>query len=34
VRLRQSSLYATRLMPATSMAVAFAGLLWLGARLG
>jgi hypothetical protein len=34
VQLRQSSLYATRLMPATSMAVAFAGMVWLGARLG
>ncbi len=34
VLLRQSVMYATRLMPATSMAVAAAGFIWLGARLG
>jgi hypothetical protein len=34
VLLRQSAMYATRLMPATSMAVAAAGFIWLGARLG
>jgi hypothetical protein len=34
VRLRQSSLYATRLMPAASVAVAFAGFARLSARIG
>jgi hypothetical protein len=34
VLLRQSAVYATRLMPATSVAVAAAGFIWLGARLG
>jgi hypothetical protein len=34
VRLRDSPLYATRVMPAASVAVAFAGFAWLGARLG
>jgi hypothetical protein len=34
VLLRQSALYATRLMPAASVAVAGAGFIWLGARLG
>ncbi len=34
VLLRQSAVYATRLMPAASMAVAAAGFIWLGARLG
>ena len=32
--LRQSAVYATRLMPAASVAVAGAGFIWLGARLG
>jgi HupE / UreJ protein len=34
VLLRQSAVYATRLMPAASVAVAAAGFIWLGARLG
>jgi hypothetical protein len=34
VLLRQSALYATRLMPAASVTVAAAGFIWLGARLG
>jgi hypothetical protein len=34
VLLRQSAVYATRLMPAASGAVAVAGFIWLGARLG
>jgi len=34
VLLRQSAVYATRLMPAASAAVAAAGFIWLGARLG
>jgi hypothetical protein len=34
VVLRQSAVYATRLMPAASVAVAAAGCIWLGARLG
>jgi hypothetical protein len=34
VLLRQSVVYATRLMPAASVAVAAAGFIWLGARLG
>jgi hypothetical protein len=34
VLLRQSAVYATRLMPAASVAVATAGFIWLGARLG
>jgi len=34
VLLRQSAVYATRLMPAASVAVAAAGFVWLGARLG
>ena len=34
VVLRQSAVYATRLMPAASVAVAAAGFIWLGARLG
>jgi hypothetical protein len=34
VLLRQSAVYATRLMPAASVAVAVAGFIWLGARLG
>jgi hypothetical protein len=34
VLLRQSALYANRLMPAASLAVATAGVVWLGARLG
>jgi hypothetical protein len=33
VLLRQSVVYATRLMPAASVAVAAAGFIWLGARL-
>ena len=33
VLLRQSAVYATRLMPAASVAVAAAGFIWLGARL-
>lgn len=32
--LRQSAVYATRLMPAASVAVAVAGFIWLSARLG
>jgi hypothetical protein len=34
VLLRQSAVYATRLMPAASVAVAAAGFIWLSARLG
>jgi hypothetical protein len=34
VLLRQSAVYATRLMPAASVAVAVAGFIWLSARLG
>jgi hypothetical protein len=34
VLLRQSALYANRLMPAASLAVALAGVVWLRARLG
>jgi hypothetical protein len=34
VLLRQSAVYATRLMPAASVGVAAAGFIWLGARLG